>query len=90
MKLKELLEVIPDDCEIGLVRFNGGFSISHGNKSEAMESLAYKYRLIKEQVEIMDVRSIYSGACVQCKNVEMFERDAPPLDIKPEVVIEIE
>lgn len=38
----------------------------------------------------MDVRSIYSGACVQCNNVELFNRDVPPLDVKPEVVIEIE
>lgn len=49
MKLIDLLNYIPDECEIGLVRFNGGFSISHGNKSEAMESLAYKYRLIKSK-----------------------------------------
>ena len=90
MILIDLLNYIPDECEIGLVRFDGGFSISHGNKSEAMEGVAYKYRLIKEQVENMDVRSIYSGACVQCNNVEMFNRDVPPLDVKPEVVIEIE
>lgn len=90
MKLIDLLNYIPDDCEIGLVRFNGRFPISHGNKSEATESLAYKYRLVKEQVENMDVRSIYSGACFQGNNVELFERDVPPFDVKPEVVIEIE
>ena len=33
MKLIDLLNYIPDECEIGLVRFNGRFSISHGNKS---------------------------------------------------------
>lgn len=90
MKLIDLLKFIPDECEIGLVRFDGGFPISHGNKSEAMEGVAYKYRLIKEQVENMDVRSIYSGACFQGYNVELFERDVPPFDVKPEVVIEIE
>lgn len=90
MKLKELLEVIPDDCEIGLIPWDNGFSVSYGNKAEAIEKLAYRYKLIKEQVENMDVRSIYSGACVQCNNVELFNRDVPPLDVKPEVVIEIE
>ena len=90
MKLKDLLEVIPDDCEIGLIPWDNGFSVSYGNKAEAIEKLAYRYKLIKEQVENMDARSIYSGACVQCNNVEMFNRDVPPLDVKPEVIIEIE
>lgn len=29
MKLKELLEVIPDDCEIGLIPWDNGFSVSY-------------------------------------------------------------
>lgn len=90
MKLKELLEIIPDDCEIGIVRWDDGFSISYGNKSEAMEKVAYKYRLIKEQVENMDVRNIYPGVDVQSNNVELFSRGAFPLDITPEIIIEIE
>lgn len=90
MKLKELFEVIPDDCEIGLVRWDDGFSVSYGNKSEAMEKVAYKYRLIKEQVENMDVRNIYPGVDVQSNNVELLSRDAFPLDITPEIIIEIE
>lgn len=90
MKLKELLEVITDECEIGLVRFDGGFSISHGNKSEAMEGVAYKYRLIKEQVENMDVIHVYSGVNVEANNVERLSRATYPLDVIPELIIEIE
>lgn len=90
MKLIDLLSYIPDECEIGLVRFNGRFSISHGNKSEAMESLAYKYRLIKEQVENMDVIHVYSGVNVEANNVERLSRATYPLDVIPELIIEIE
>ena len=90
MKLIDLLSYIPDECEIGLVRFNGRFSISHGNKSEAMESLAYKYRLIKEQVENMDVIHVYSGVNVEANNVERLSRATYPLDVTPELIIEIE
>lgn len=90
MKLIDLLSYIPDECEIGLARFDDGFSISYGDKSEAMQSVAYKYRLIKEQVENMDVRNIYPGVDVQSNNVELFSRGAFPFDITPEIIIEIE
>lgn len=90
MKLIDLLSCISDECEIGIVRWDDGFSISYGNKSEAMEKVAYKYRLIKEQVENMDVRNIYPGVDVQSNNVELFSRGAFPLDITPEIIIEIE
>lgn len=91
MKLKELLEVIPDDCEIGLIPWDNGFSVSYGNKAEAIEKLAYRYKLIKEQIKNMDVSSVYPCTYVQCKEAHLFEKnEAPPLCIKPQISIEIE
>lgn len=90
MKLKELLEVIPDDCEIGLITWDNGFSVSYGNKDEAIEKLSYRYKLIKEQVKNMDVIHVYSGVNVEANNVERLSRATYPLDVIPELIIEIE
>lgn len=43
MKLKELLKVIPDDCEIGLIPWDNGFSVSFGNLWEAIGELYYTF-----------------------------------------------
>lgn len=90
MKLKELLEVIPDDCEIGLIPWDNGFSVSYGNKDEAIEKLSYRYKLIKEQVKNMDVIHVYSGVNVEANNVECLSRVTYPLDVIPELIVEIE
>lgn len=90
MKLKELLQVIPDDCEIGLIPWDNGFSVSYGNKVEAIEKLAYRYKLIKEQVKNMDVIHVYSGFNVEANNVECLSRAIYPLDVIPELIIEVE
>lgn len=90
MKLKELLEVIPDDCEIGLIPWDNGFSVSYGNKAQAIEKLSYRYKLIKEQVKNMDVKHVYSGVNVEANNVERLSRATYPLDVIPELIIEIE
>jgi hypothetical protein len=90
MKLKELLEVIPDNCEIGLIPWDNGFSVSYGKKAEAIEKLACRYKLIKEQVKNMDVIHVYSGVNVEANNVECLSRATYPLDVIPELIIEIE
>lgn len=90
MKLKELLEVIPDDCEIGLILWDNGCFVSYGNKDEAIEKVSYRYKLIKEQVKNMDVIHVYSGVNVEANNVERLSRVTYPLDVIPELIIEIE
>lgn len=90
MKVKELLEVIPDDCEIGLIPLDKRFSVSYGTKEEAMEKMAYRYKLIVEQVKNMDVAHVYAGVNVEANNVECLVRDTYPLDVIPELIIEIE
>ena len=88
MKLIDLLNYIPDECEIGIV--DGGFSISYGNKWDAIAKVAYKYKLIKEQVKNMDVMHVYSGVNVEANNAECLSRATYPLDVIPELIIEIE
>lgn len=88
MKLIDLLNYIPDECEIGIV--DGGFSISYGNKWDAIAKVAYKYKLIKEQVENMDVRHVYPAADVQGADTQLFGIDTLPLYVSLEIIIEIE
>ena len=90
MKLIDLLNYVPDDCEIGLIPWDNGFSVSYGNKAEAIEKLAYRYKLIKEQVKNMDVMHVYSGVNVEANNVECLSRVTYPLDVISELIIEIE
>lgn len=90
MKLIDLLNYVPDDCEIGLIPWDNGFSVSYGNKAEAIEKLAYRYKLNKEQVKNMDVIHVYSGVNVEANNVECLSRVTYPLDVIPELIIEIE
>ena len=90
MKLKELLAVIPDDCEIGLIPLDKRFSVSYGTPEEAMEKMAYRYKLIVEHVKNMDVAHVYAGVNVEANNVECLVRDTYPLDVIPELIIEIE
>lgn len=50
MKLKELLEVIPDNYEIGLANFDKGNGIIvYGTKEDAIQKFAEKEKFIKEQ-----------------------------------------
>ena len=90
MKLKELLAVIPDDCEIGLIPLDKEFSVTYGTKEEAMEKMAYRYKLIVEQVKNMDVAHVYAGVNVEANNVECLSIATYPLDVIPELIIEIE
>lgn len=90
MKLIDLLSYIPSGCEIGLVHVDDRLSASYGNKYAVIAGFAYKNKLIKEQVENMDVDNIYPCASVQCNSTQLFERDVTPLVVKPEIIIAIE
>ena len=90
MKLKELHAVISDDCEIGLIPLDKEFSVSYGTKEEAMEKMAYRYKLIVEQVKHVDVARVYAGVHVEANNVEWLSSATYPLDVIPELIIEIE
>lgn len=90
MKLIDLLNYIPDECKICLA---GHREQRHGvvdYKYDAITRFAYRYKLINEQVENMDVISIFPCACVQCSEEYVFKNDIPSLYVKPQIIIEIE
>lgn len=93
MKLIDLLNYVPDECEIGLVRSEDQQHGVIGDKYDAITRFAYRNRLIKEQVENMDVRHISPAAYAQrdsTDSIQLFERDVLPLYVKSGIIIEIE
>lgn len=88
MKLIDLLSYIPDECKIGIASYGEQGVIDY--KYDAITCFAYRYKLTNEQVENMNVSSIYPCASVQCSEEYVFENDIPSLYVKPQIIIEIE
>lgn len=91
MKLKELLEVVPMDYEIGLADFNKHIcTISYGTKENAIYSFALKAKMTYGQVEDMKVVVIHPVAVAHISDgVELFGDDAAELHVKTRLLIEI-
>ena len=92
MKLKELLEVVPMDYEIGLTDFNKKYicTISYGTKEEAFYNFSVKHKMTYGQVKNMKVVTINPGAVAHLSDgVEMFGDDTAELHIKTRLLIEI-
>jgi hypothetical protein len=90
MKLKELLEIIPDECDIGLSNFSkGNCKVTYGNREYAILSFAEREKFITEQVENMDVISICPCAKTYCTDELMFGDDMPSLHVNMQLLIEI-
>nr|DAO54981.1 MAG TPA: hypothetical protein [Caudoviricetes sp.] len=90
MKLIDLLSVIPDECRIGIARPEDQRHGVIGDKYDAITRFAYRNKLIKEQVENMDVSRVYPCANAQCAEELLLEDDIPSLYVVPAVIIEIE
>lgn len=91
MKLKELLEVVPEDYEIGLAGFdNDIYTITYGTKEDAIMGLAQKSTFSKEQIENMDAIAIYPCANVCCKESHMYANDTTPLHVETHLLIKIQ
>ena len=91
MKLKELLEVIPMDYEIGLAYFNKCIlTISYGTKDDAIYDFAVKDKMTYGQVEDMKVVAIHPVAIAHVSDgVEIFGDDTAELHIKTRLLIEL-
>lgn len=90
MKLIDLLSVIPNECKIGIARPEDQRHGVIGYKYDAVTRFAYRNRLIKEQVENMDVSKVYPCSSVQCAEEFLFESGTTSLYVAPVVLIEIE
>lgn len=90
MKLEELLEIIPDECDIGLSNFSKhSGNVTYGNREYAILSFADKERFIPEQVKNMDVISIYPCANTYCDTNLLIGHDMPPLHVNMQMLIEL-
>lgn len=90
MKLKDFLKYVPDYCEVGLLSLSRTIFISYGLMDEAIEKMAYKYKLVEDQILNMEVSHVYAGVCVESFNTEYLSQSAYPIDLFPKLIIELE
>lgn len=90
MKLKELLQVIPDDYYIGLADFSkDNCTITYGTKEDSIGSFARKERFTTEQVDNMEVIAIHPCATIYGTEEHLYGDDMPSLHVKTQLLIEI-
>lgn len=91
MKLKELLETVPMDYEIGLADFNKCIhTTTYGTKEDVIYEFAVKHKMTYGQVEDMKIIAINPVAITHLSDgVEMFGDDTAELHIKTRLLIEI-
>lgn len=91
MKLKELLDVIPDYYEIGLTTLDDfGFAVDYKIRDDAVMSFAAQKKFIVEHVENMTVRSIHPCASVRCMEESEFANGMPFFHAEAQLLIELE
>lgn len=90
MKLKNFLKYVPDNCEVGMLFLYRTSYISYGHMDEAIDKMAYKYKLVRDQILNMKVLHVYAGVCVESYNTEYLSQSAYPIDLFPKLIIELE
>lgn len=90
MKLKKFLKYIPNNCEVGLISLSRSIYISYGLMDTAIDKMAYKYKLVRDQILEMNVVHVYAGVCVESFNTEYLSHAAYPIDLFPKLIIELE
>ena len=71
MKLKNFLKYVPDTCEVCLYSLSMTIYISYGYIDEAIDRMAYKYKLVRDQILNMDVANVYAGVYVESNSEEL-------------------
>lgn len=90
MKLKKLLKVISDDYKIGIADFNEETSfVSYGTKGDAVKSFALKTTTTTDYVEDLEVVTVTPCARVYCTDGHIFGDAEPPLNVEPQLYIEV-
>lgn len=90
MKLKDFLKYVPDNCEVGLLTLSRSIYIFYGLMDESIDRMAYKYKLVRDQILNMEVAHVYAGVCVESYNTEYLSQSAYPIDLFPKLIIELE
>ena len=90
MKLKKLLKLIPDEYKIGITDYEeDNMFVSYGTKEEAVANFAKKTTLAREAIEDMRVATISPCARVYCVDQHVFCDTEPPLNVEPQLYIEV-
>lgn len=90
MKLKKLLKLIPDEYKIGITDYEEeNMFVSYGAKEEAVTNFAQKTALTKEMIEDMRVATVSPCARVYCVDQHLFCDTEPPLNVEPQLYIEV-
>lgn len=90
MKLRKLLKLIPDEYRIGITDYGEEIMfVSYGMKEEAVTNFAQKTALTKEVIEDMRVATVSPCARVYCVDQHLFCDTEPPLNVEPQLYIEI-
>lgn len=91
MKLKKILELIPDNYEICLADYDRElYIISLYNKKDAVSGFAQKANMTDDQILNMNVVAMHVGrtSCL-ASDVEMFGAASAELHIKTQILIEV-
>lgn len=90
MKLSELLEVIPDYYEIGLITVDDfGRAVDYKIRDDAIMSFVAQKKYTREQVGNMTVRAIHP--CADVRRTEcIFAHDTPSFHVESQLLIELE
>lgn len=90
MKLRKLLKLIPDEYKIGITDYGEEIMfVSYGTKEEAVTNFAQKTALTKEMIEDMRVATVSPCARVYCVDQHLFCDTEPPLNVEPQLYIEV-
>lgn len=90
MRLRKLLKLIPDEYKIGITDYGEEIMfVSYGTKEEAVTNFAQKTALTKEMIEDMRVATVTPCARVYCVDRHVFCDGEPPLNVEPQLYIEI-
>lgn len=90
MKLRKLLKLIPDEYKIGIADYGEEIMfVSYGTKEEAVTNFAQKTALTKEMIEDMRVATVSPCARVYCVDQHLFCDTEPPLNVEPQLYIEV-
>lgn len=90
MKLRKLLKLIPDEYKIGITDYGEEIMfVSYGTKEDAVTNFAQKTALTKEMIEDMRVATVSPCARVYCVDQHLFCDTEPPLNVEPQLYIEV-
>ena len=91
MKLKELLEVVPDNYLIGLMDSDlDNFSLMvFGSQKKAIKEFGHRAGMPPAHVKNLKVTAIHPGVNTHLSDTDMYGEDSTELHVKTQLLIEL-